>query len=276
MRPIRIALLSDLHLDLRRRHLLRDGMDAAACTAALAQLASSARETAEADLVVLAGDIAAGTQGLEWAAAVFAPLPVVYIAGNHEFYRHEHRQLIGTLREAAARAGHVHFLEQDELHLRIAGRQLRVLGCTAWTDYRIYAEVPAEQAMRRAETDMYDHRRIAHGDRLFMPADALQLHCDARRWLSERLAHRSGATTLVVTHHAPSPQSVEPRFRGDSLSPAFASELTPLIEAHAPELWIHGHTHWNVDYRIGATRIVSHQWGYPIENLVQGCKVVEV
>lgn len=276
MRPIRIALLSDLHLDLRFRHLLRQGLDEAACAAAMARLAATARKTAQADLVVLAGDIAAGTQGLEWAAATFAPLPVVYVAGNHEFYRHEHRQLIDALRQAAARAGHVHFLEQDEVQLTVAGRQLRILGCTAWTDYRIYDHVPAEQAMHRAETLMYDHRRITFGDRVFMAADALQLHLDARRWLAERLADRDGATTLVVTHHAPTAQSVEPRFRGDSLSPAFASELTPLIEANAPNLWIHGHTHWNVDYRIGATRIVSHQWGYPIENVAEGCKVVEV
>jgi predicted phosphodiesterase len=276
MRPICVALLSDLHLDLRPRYLQRQGADEATCAAAMARLAATARETAAADLVVLAGDIAAGTQGLEWAAATFAPLPVVYVAGNHEFYRYEHRQLVGQLRQAAKRAGHVHFLEQDEVRLEIAGRPLRVLGCTAWTDYGIYDHVPAAEAMHRAETLMYDHRRISFGERVFMANDALELHLDARRWLAERLAERDGATTLVVTHHAPTAQSVEPRFRGDSLSPAFASELTPLIEAHAPELWIHGHTHWNVDYRVGATRIVTHQWGYPIENVAEGCKVVEV
>ena len=27
-------------------------------------------------------------------------------------------------------------------------------------------------------------------------------------------------------------------------------------------LWIHGHTHFNVDYKIGQTRVVTNQRGY--------------
>ena len=40
----------------------------------------------EADVIILAGDIHAGTQGLHWAAAQFANTPVLYVPGNHEFY----------------------------------------------------------------------------------------------------------------------------------------------------------------------------------------------
>ena len=28
------------------------------------------------------------------------------------------------------------------------------------------------------------------------------------------------------------------------------------------ELWIHGHTHFNVDYKIGQTRVITNQRGY--------------
>ena len=42
--------------------------------------------TPEADSLVLAGDIHRGTQAVE----IFAdwPVPVLYLAGNHEFYGH--------------------------------------------------------------------------------------------------------------------------------------------------------------------------------------------
>ena len=60
------------------------------------------------------------------------------------------------------------------------------------------------------------------------------------------------------------------------VSPAFASDLTSLMHRHRPELWIHGHTHYNVDYAVGSTRVVSHQWGYPNENVARGTRVVEV
>ncbi len=39
-----------------------------------------------ADVVVLAGDIDVGTAGIAWAERTFLA-PVVYVAGNHEFFR---------------------------------------------------------------------------------------------------------------------------------------------------------------------------------------------
>ena len=43
-------------------------------------------------------------------------------------------------------------------------------------------------------------------------------------------------------------------------------------------LWIHGHTHHNVDYKIGATRIYSNQRGYPEERLAGFApeKIIEI
>ena len=40
----------------------------------------------QADIVVLAGDIGSHTRGLEWAARQFSKQPIVYVAGNHEYY----------------------------------------------------------------------------------------------------------------------------------------------------------------------------------------------
>lgn len=275
MTAIRIAVLSDLHLDIRRRHLLRSAASKAEALAAYDELTEQARRTANgADVVVLAGDIAGGTAGLEWAAATFKDRPVLYVAGNHEFYRYDHRDLLARLHAAAAATPHVRFLEQSEVELSLRRRRLRFLGCTAWTDYRLYGEAMAGEAMSRAEAVMYDHHRISFEGHLFRAEDAHGLHRRAMGWLAERLAEDSEA--IVITHHAPSPESVEPRFQGDSLSPAFATDLTAMIERHAPLLWIHGHTHHNVDYRLGRTRIVTHQWGYPGEDVARGCKIVEV
>jgi hypothetical protein len=53
------------------------------------------------------------------------------------------------------------------------------------------------------------------------------------------------------------------------LSASFASDLDALITESGAPLWIHGHTHNNVDYRIGATRVYTNQRGYP-DKLVAG------
>jgi hypothetical protein len=36
-----------------------------------------------------------------------------------------------------------------------------------------------------------------------------------------------------------------------------------LVEKSRVPLWIHGHTHYNVDYVIGSTRVLTNQRGYP-------------
>jgi Icc-related predicted phosphoesterase len=69
----------------------------------------------------------------------------------------------------------------------------------------------------------------------------------------------------VVTHHAPSPQSVPSQFRNDPLNPAYASNLEPFIAECGAVLWIHGHIHHRADFTVGGTRVIANPRGYPIE-----------
>src|SRR3546814_2816589 len=48
---------------------------------------------------------------------------------------------------------------------------------------------------------------------------------------------------------APSLQSVDDRYRCDLVSAAYASRLDALVAK--ADLWIHGHMHSSLDYRIG-------------------------
>ena len=87
-----------------------------------------------------------------------------------------------------------------------------------------------------------------------------------------RLREASGALcepfdgpTVVCTHHAPHRRSVAAQFDGDLLSAAFVSHLPELIEGpNAPDLWVHGHTHAALDYRVGKCRVVCNPLGYRV------------
>jgi hypothetical protein len=70
---------------------------------------------------------------------------------------------------------------------------------------------------------------------------------------------------VIITHHAPSEKSIPPRYARDMLNAAFASGLDALVKSSRVPLWIYGHTHHCVDYKIGRTRIFSNQKGYPRE-----------
>ena len=69
-----------------------------------------------ADVVVLAGDIDRGARGVTWARIRFPDTPVLYVAGNHEFYDERIGRLHEKLREAAA-GSNVHILENETLEL---------------------------------------------------------------------------------------------------------------------------------------------------------------
>jgi Icc-related predicted phosphoesterase len=67
----------------------------------------------------------------------------------------------------------------------------------------------------------------------------------------------------VVTHHAPSPLSLDPSHPKRLIDAAYASHLDELVAGSGACLWIHGHTHRSVDYPIGPTRVFANQRGYP-------------
>ncbi len=214
---------------------------------------------AGADVVVLAGDIGVGTKGLAWARAAFPDTPVVYVAGNHEPYRHALPKLHENLSREAEGSG-VHFLEDGEVEL--AG--VRFLGCTLWTDFDLAGERIVSAAAAQAAMNDFRMIRVAPRFRRFGPGDARTLHLRSVRRLLERLAVPFAGPSVVVTHHAPSARSLSPGRRTDPLAPAYASDLDWMLDGTAA-LWIHGHTHHCVDYDAGGTRVISNQRGYPDE-----------
>lgn len=208
------------------------------------------------DAVVIAGDIGEGlAAGVGWIAAQrLNAVPVIYVAGNHEFYARDRFDELVAGRNAAAQHRNIHILERDELTIG----NIRILGCTLWTDYTLYGD--AEQAMRDAGKFLSDHAAISNNGRRWTPYDARAEHSASRDWLASRLQAEHSGATVVVTHHLPTEQSVAPRFRANRITPAFASNLDHLVgEA---DVWIHGHTHAAFDYRLGKCRVVNNPRGY--------------
>jgi predicted phosphodiesterase len=206
----------------------------------------------EADVLVLAGDIASGAAAVD----IFArwPVPVVYVHGNHEAYGMEYGALSGAIR-ARATGSAVHYLERDA---RIIG-EVRFLGCCLWTDYALNGA--RESAMAMAGRVMPDHQEIQSGvGRRFLPEHALAEHERSLAWLQDQLAVPFEGRTVVVTHHGVAPQSVHPRYGGDALNAAFVSDLRSLLEL--ADAWIHGHVHDSFDYRVGHARVIANPRGY--------------
>jgi predicted phosphodiesterase len=236
---MKLQILSDLHLELNDAWTPRQ---------------------VDADVVILAGDIQSHTRGIEWARQVFGRergLPVIYVAGNHEFYGAELHGLRKEMRLAAVRAG-VFYLDDDEIEIQ----GVRFLGATLWTDFKLFGAGEAYgRALREARRYMNDFTAIRAAPLPeFRPEDSVRLHERSRAWLRGRLEAPYEGKTVVVTHHAPSIASIAPRFKDDLVSAAFASDLTGLVGL--ADLWVHGHTHAFCDYELDGCRVVCNPRGY--------------
>ena len=212
----------------------------------------------DADVIVLAGDIGVGTGGLEWLSRQQRGRPIVYVPGNHEFYRHD-LSLIDELRKRTL--SDVHLLDNQAVVLD----GIRFLGSTLWTDFDLFGETSKWLSLQRARQCMNDFAVIRRGGRPFTPADSIELHESSRKWLGEKFAESFDGRTVVVTHHAPSVRSVPARFSTDLLTPAFASDVEGMLDGSRVSVWIHGHMHDSADYSINGTRVICNPRGYPGE-----------
>jgi hypothetical protein len=210
-----------------------------------------------ADIIVLAGDIWKKDNGIYWARSTWPDKPIVYVAGNHEFYGSQRGHVMSLLRIAADETG-VHFLENDEVVID----GIRFLGCTLWTDFQLYGEGASKSAMRFCQQHINDFRVIHEGGTLFTPDDSVRLFNESVAWLEGKLNEPFDGETVVVTHHLPSALSVHEKWQGDPGSAAFASNLDRLFGKSA--LWIHGHTHDSFDYLAKGTRVICNPRGYEL------------
>lgn len=240
MKPVRLRVLSDLHLE-----------------------RGSAPPVAQpVDVLVLAGDIDNGTRAVERAEALGAGRPVLFVAGNHEYYGHAIDDVDRELQRRAEGTA-VQVLENGEAVID----GVRFLGATLWSDFDFGGETERELSMRVSSRLVNDFRHIRRaGDRLpFTPEDARSRHLASRAWLAERLATAHAGPTVVITHHAPVIRTRPERSILRAVAGAFASDLTDLMGSERTPLWIFGHTHVAADLDVAGTRVLSNPRGYPDE-----------
>ena len=142
-------------------------------------------------------------------------------------------------------------------------------GATLWTDFLLDG-VAAEPGAHRVALGISDfdgwieHER---GTGRFTTYESARRHREERAFIEAELAdaERDSRTAVVIPHHAPTPRSIAPRFRGSALNPAFASNLEGVIERYRPALWVHGHVHSSVNVMLGETRLLANPGGYNAE-----------
>lgn len=248
-------------------------------------------------IAVFAGDTHHGPVGMPALKSV-TDLPVVAVAGNHDFWGSDYFEALAKLKADAATMG-VHFLENQVAVVE----GVRFMGATLWTDYA--GGHPA--LMHYGLWRMNDHRQIMaarwwtaankarflktfgqhaleHFEGCFNPLLARDLHLKTMRWLDKALATPFDGPTVIVTHHAPAYESLlragvvsEEALCRDywSVRRSDALNLTQLgsyasnalerlqhsLRAANVALWAHGHIHYALNYAQYGVRVAANPRG---------------
>lgn len=263
----KIKIWSDLHLEFRDSH--------------------PQWKNKSADVLILAGDICvaehlyrnpgAGLDGLiqnGWYAKdamryrrffdhVSKEFPVVlYVMGNHEHYSGRWDRTEDILRNEFSRYENIHLLEQGKKVID----DVVFLGSSLWTDLNGYDPI-TEFSVKDMMND-YKHITQKSGEAYhkLSPRTTAMKHRETAEWIDMMLTEDK-RKTVVIGHHAPSRQSIHPKYAHDTImNGAFCSNLDwMMMDRDNIPLWIHGHVHDRHDYMINNTRVICNPRGYPGE-----------
>jgi len=258
---VKLQLLSDLHLETE---------------------AFDPQPAPGAELLVLAGDIDASWAAYERFAGW--PVPVLFVAGNHEFDGRELTEAWAGLRALTARMGWQMLERESRVLTDRQGQRVRFVGTVRWSDFDLFGAQRRDVCMRAAAYFMRLMQSTRHGQ----PFDAAAVREEAlacRAWLDAELRQPPAGRwdkTVVVTHFGPSLRSGDPRFGSQPGTASFCNaddDLLPLAD-----LWLHGHLHCRHDYLVARagrapTRVVCQARGLADKDETEGYapdKLIEI
>jgi len=219
---------------------------------------------------------------------------VVYVMGNHEHYDYDIAKTYRTLKDQLTVWPNIHLLEKECFELD----DVTFVGGTLWTDMNkndsltlwhcgqrmndfqliknsnrmthhknvVYAKNPDGSGMHLKDSDgNLVIERVDHYEKAsrWSTEDSVEDHKKMLDYINIVTQDKT-KTYVVVTHHAPSGESVAECYKGDTLmNGAFRSDLSEFIlERPQIKMWTHGHMHNVSDYMIGDTRVVCNPRGY--------------
>jgi hypothetical protein len=221
-------------------------------------------------ILILAGDISSSPDQLVGFLRACQPRfeQVIFIPGNHEYYRHDYKawnsemldrlgQYCSGLIYALGGVGYVEF------------GNTRFIYSTLWGDGGPTLGDEGKVGFYLNDFRLISYGETAHGTAKlrFTVQHMKEIFKEQKATIDEYLHMKFSGKTVVITHHLPSRRLVSQRFwpndGSDGANGGFVGDCDNILAYdHAPNLWIHGHTHDSVDTKLWETRVVCNPAGY--------------
>ncbi len=229
---MKIQILSDLHLGCYKQFERYRFLDSL--------------RSKEADITLIAGDVGVASELEEYISDLCSIFKkIIYVQGNHSLWNSSFSKNQILMEKIQSQYSNLEWLENRRIEINGQG----IIGCTLW------------YSINHRNLKLF--KNFADG---WMIQDGYPNIDRAHKKSIEFLEANIKEGDIVLSHHAPSFQSVHNKFLGNPYNCFFFTDQEKIIKKCKPKFWIHGHTHTNFDYMIDKTRIICNPSAYPGEN----------
>jgi Icc-related predicted phosphoesterase len=185
---------------------------------------------------------------------------VFMVMGNHEHYRGRFDKTYNQLKSILP--PNVTLLENEVVEYE----GVMFLGATLWTDLNkgdpitVYT-IKNMMNEYKCVQNFYEEKGLYHK---LTPDHTAMVHRETKAYFKKVLEEHKDKPFVVITHMAPSFQSVNWKYEGQTTSNGgYCSSMEEFILDHENiKVWVHGHVHDPVDYTIGWARVLCNPRGY--------------
>ena len=185
---------------------------------------------------------------------------VFYVMGNHEHYHGRFDKTYNELKSMLPE--NVTLLEKECFEYE----GVLFLGATLWTDMNKGDPITVFTMKGfmndyKVVQNFYADKGLYHK---LTPEYTVAEHRKTKQYFKTILEINRDKPVVVITHMSPSFQSTNEKYRYETVTNGgYSSDMDDFILDHYNiKVWVHGHMHDPVDYKIGDTRVLANPRGY--------------
>ena len=201
------------------------------------------------DVIVAAGDIDSGSQGLRDLMDLYKKTQIIYVPGNHEYYGSSLKDVNEELIDVSENKSNVHLFIDGGMCII---DDVKFVGGVGWS-------APEDPQVKRM---INDYRVIR---------DSGLINTELREFFVDYLALMADNTErkmVGIMHFLPHNRCVSERWSGPAHAFLNNNYFVTGIEEDVLEkfdFFLFGHTHDSADFEMNGTRFLCNPKGYPME-----------
>lgn len=204
----------------------------------------------DCDVIIIAGDISNNDspEKLQLFAKHIYPKPLLYVTGNHDYYRSSRKEIDKTLEDMCESIENFYFINHKIFMLN----DLYIIGCTGWQNIAGY---------NSHDYPLNDFGLISDHE-----TNIETWGKEDRFYLEETFNELKNKPVIVITHLPPVVFAINPKdsyYKGSrKMVDAYYNTYDDIIIREKPIAWICGHVHDSFEGNFHDTRIYRNAYGY--------------